>query len=100
MYAILYYNIIYYTIHIHCVTMFIRLLYTLYILLYTYTYTHKHAIYLLYIHAICTGKETLIKQWSKEEVQRYHNLHYRPDNVILFVIGKVITIVVSLNIYI
>ena len=92
MYAILYYNIIYYTIHIHCVTMFIRLLYTLYILLYTYTYTHKHA--------ICTGKETLIKQWSKEEVQRYHNLHYRPDNVILFVIGKVITIVVSLNIYI
>jgi hypothetical protein len=31
----------------------------------------------------------LIKRWTKEDVQRYHNLHYRPDNVILFVIGDV-----------
>ena len=35
------------------------------------------------------GKETLIKEWTKEDVQRYHNLHYRPDNVILFLIGDV-----------
>jgi hypothetical protein len=35
------------------------------------------------------GKESLIKSWTKEDVQRYHNLHYRPDNVVLFVVGDV-----------
>eukprot|EP01039_Chlorochromonas_danica_P002675 gene2675-2920_t len=35
------------------------------------------------------GKENLIKQWTKEDLQLYHNLHYRPDNVILFVVGDV-----------
>jgi Peptidase M16 inactive domain/Insulinase (Peptidase family M16) len=35
------------------------------------------------------GKENLIKQWSKEDVQMYHNLHYRPDNVVLYVVGDV-----------
>ena len=24
------------------------------------------------------GKENLIKGWTKEDVQTYHNLHYRP----------------------
>jgi hypothetical protein len=35
------------------------------------------------------GKENLIKAWTKEDVQQYHNMHYRPDNVILFVVGDV-----------
>lgn len=33
------------------------------------------------------GKENLIKTWKKEDLQLYHNTHYRPDNVILFVVG-------------
>lgn len=35
------------------------------------------------------GKEELIKKWTKEDLQLYHNTHYRPDNVILFVVGDV-----------
>ena len=35
------------------------------------------------------GKEQLIKRWTKEDLQFYHSLHYRPDNVILFVVGDV-----------
>lgn len=35
------------------------------------------------------GKENLIKIWKKEDLQLYHNTHYRPDNVILFVVGDV-----------
>ena len=35
------------------------------------------------------GKENLIKAWKREDVQRYHQTHYRPDNVILFVVGDV-----------
>lgn len=35
------------------------------------------------------GKESLIKVWSREDVQFYHSLHYRPDNVILYVVGDV-----------
>lgn len=35
------------------------------------------------------GKENLIKVWTKEDVQFYHNLHYRPDNVILYVVGDI-----------
>ena len=35
------------------------------------------------------GKENLIKSWKREDVQRYHQTHYRPDNVILFVVGDV-----------
>ena len=63
------------------------ILYTLTIHIYLHITYYIYLIHLNLIH-IYTGKETLIKQWSKEEVQRYHNLHYRPDNVILFVIGK------------
>jgi Peptidase M16 inactive domain len=33
------------------------------------------------------GKENLIKIWRKEDLQLYHNTHYRPDNVILYVVG-------------
>lgn len=35
------------------------------------------------------GKEYLIKAWTKEDVQLFHSTHYRPDNVILFVVGDV-----------
>jgi hypothetical protein len=35
------------------------------------------------------GKEELIKSWKKDEVQLYHSMHYRPDNVILYVVGDV-----------
>lgn len=35
------------------------------------------------------GKENLIKKWTKEDVQMFHSTHYRPDNVILFVVGDV-----------
>lgn len=35
------------------------------------------------------GKENLIKAWRKEDVQTFHDTHYRPDNVILFVVGDV-----------
>lgn len=35
------------------------------------------------------GKEDLIKSWTKQEVQFYHSIHYRPDNVILYVVGDV-----------
>jgi predicted Zn-dependent peptidase len=35
------------------------------------------------------GKEDLIKKWTREDVQFYHNTHYTPENVVLFVIGDV-----------
>ena len=35
------------------------------------------------------GKEDLIKQWKRDDVQLFHSIHYRPDNVILYVIGDV-----------
>lgn len=35
------------------------------------------------------GKEHLIKSWTKEDLQLYHDTHYRPDNAILFVVGDV-----------
>eukprot|EP01041_Mallomonas_annulata_P011058 gene11058-23114_t len=35
------------------------------------------------------GKEELIKSWTREEVLLYHQIHYRPDNVILYVIGDI-----------
>ena len=35
------------------------------------------------------GKEELIRNWRKEDVQLYHSMHYRPDNVILYVVGDV-----------
>jgi predicted Zn-dependent peptidase len=35
------------------------------------------------------GKEQQIKAWTREDVQRYHGLHYRPDNAILFLVGDI-----------
>lgn len=33
------------------------------------------------------GKENLIKAWKREDLELYHQLHYRPDNVVLFLVG-------------
>lgn len=35
------------------------------------------------------GKEHLIRLWRKEDLQLYHSTHYRPDNVVLFIVGDV-----------
>jgi hypothetical protein len=35
------------------------------------------------------GKVPMIKAWKKEDLQLYHHTHYRPDNVVLFVVGDV-----------
>ena len=35
------------------------------------------------------GKEALIRSWQKEDLELYHSLHYRPDNVVLYVVGDV-----------
>lgn len=35
------------------------------------------------------GKENLIKTWTREDLQLYHSLHYRPDNVVLYIVGDV-----------
>ena len=35
------------------------------------------------------GQTDLIRKWTKEEVQFYHSTHYRPDNVVLYVVGDV-----------
>ena len=33
------------------------------------------------------GKEAQIRAWTREEVQRYHATHYRPDNAVLYLVG-------------
>jgi len=35
------------------------------------------------------GKEELIKSWTCEDVREFHRTHYRPDNVLLYVVGDV-----------
>lgn len=35
------------------------------------------------------GKEDLIKSWSREDVIEFHRTHYRPDNILLYVVGDV-----------
>ena len=35
------------------------------------------------------GKENQIKTWTKENLQLYHDIHYRPDNAVLFIVGDV-----------
>lgn len=35
------------------------------------------------------GKEEQIRTWTKEDLQLYHHTHYRPDNVVLFIVGDV-----------
>ncbi len=35
------------------------------------------------------GKEILIKNWNGDDVRTWHRTHYRPDNVLLYVVGDV-----------
>mmetsp|Transcript_36185 Transcript_36185/g.53050 ORF Transcript_36185/g.53050 Transcript_36185/m.53050 type:complete len:1205 (+) Transcript_36185:144-3758(+) len=35
------------------------------------------------------GKESLIKSWNNDAVRTWHRTHYRPDNVLLYVVGDV-----------
>jgi hypothetical protein len=35
------------------------------------------------------GNESQIKGWTRDEVQFFHDLHYRPDNSVLYVVGDV-----------
>jgi predicted Zn-dependent peptidase len=35
------------------------------------------------------GKESLIKSWQPDDVKSWHRTHYRPDNVLLYLVGDV-----------
>jgi predicted Zn-dependent peptidase len=35
------------------------------------------------------GKESLIRTWQNEDVRTWHRTHYRPDNVLLYLVGDV-----------
>jgi predicted Zn-dependent peptidase len=35
------------------------------------------------------GKESLIKTWTSDDVKSWHRTHYRPDNVLLYLVGDV-----------
>ena len=35
------------------------------------------------------GKEVLIRNWKNDDVRTWHRTHYRPDNVLLYLVGDV-----------
>jgi len=35
------------------------------------------------------GKESLIRSWQPDDVKTWHRTHYRPDNVLLYIVGDV-----------
>jgi predicted Zn-dependent peptidase len=35
------------------------------------------------------GKESLIRSWQNEDVRSWHRTHYRPDNVLLYLVGDI-----------
>jgi predicted Zn-dependent peptidase len=35
------------------------------------------------------GKESLIRSWQTEDVRTWHRTHYRPDNVLLYLVGDI-----------
>lgn len=35
------------------------------------------------------GKESLIRSWQADDVKSWHRTHYRPDNVLLYLVGDV-----------
>mmetsp|Transcript_36874 Transcript_36874/g.42058 ORF Transcript_36874/g.42058 Transcript_36874/m.42058 type:complete len:1196 (-) Transcript_36874:266-3853(-) len=35
------------------------------------------------------GKESLIRTWQNEDVRSWHRTHYRPDNVLLYLVGDI-----------
>jgi len=36
------------------------------------------------------GKETLIRNWTTKDVKTWHRTHYRPDNVLLYLVGDIV----------
>ena len=34
-------------------------------------------------------KEDLIRTWTRDDVKEFHRTHYRPDNVLLYIVGDV-----------
>lgn len=36
------------------------------------------------------GKEVLIRNWKTDDVKTWHRTHYRPDNVLLYIVGDVV----------
>lgn len=37
------------------------------------------------------GKESLIQSWKTDDVRTWHRTHYRPDNVLLYLVGDIST---------
>jgi predicted Zn-dependent peptidase len=37
------------------------------------------------------GKEILIKNWQTKDVKTWHRTHYRPDNVLLYIVGDIVS---------
>lgn len=35
------------------------------------------------------GKESLIRSWNTDDVKSWHRQHYRPDNVLLYLVGDI-----------
>jgi hypothetical protein len=35
------------------------------------------------------GKESLIRSWTTDDVRTWHRTHYRPDNVLLYLVGDI-----------
>jgi len=35
------------------------------------------------------GKESLIRSWKNDDVRTWHRTHYRPDNVLLYLVGDI-----------
>jgi len=35
------------------------------------------------------GKESLIRTWKTDDVRTWHRTHYRPDNVLLYIVGDI-----------
>jgi len=40
-------------------------------------------------HRFPIGKESLIRSWQTDDVKTWHRTHYRPDNVLLYVVGDI-----------
>lgn len=36
------------------------------------------------------GKESLIRSWQGDDVRSWHRTHYRPDNVLLYIVGDIL----------
>ena len=41
------------------------------------------------------GKEVLIRNWQNDDVRTWHRTHYRPDNVLLYLVGDIVKAFIS-----